>query len=151
VKIGQFIPRENVRIDFEVSDKADFFRKAVDVIREKRPEFDGERLVTLLEEREETMSTGIGHGIAIPHVMYNQCHAHEIFLFRLKTPIDFSSLDGNPVSLLILMIGAESPSNIVNLQILAKLALLTKRQDFIQSLMEAPSRDELYETLIRHD
>ena len=151
VKICQFVPKENVRIDFEAADKADFFRKAVAAICEQRPEFDSQCLVELLEEREGTMSTGIGYGIAIPHVMYEKCHSHEIFLFRLKAPIDFAALDGNPVSLLIVMVGAKSPSNIVNLQILAKLALLTKRQDFIQSLMDAADRDELYDILVRHD
>ena len=151
MKICQFIPRESVRIDFEAADKPDFFRKAVAAICEQRPDFDADRLAYLLEEREQTMSTGIGHGIAIPHVMYDKCHSHEIFLFRLKQPIEFEALDGQPVSILIVMVGAESPSNIVNLQILAKLALLTKRQDFIELLLAADDRDALYEILERYD
>lgn len=151
MKIRQFIPRENVRVEFEAADKSDFFRQAVQAICKDRPDFEADRLLRLLEEREMTMSTGIGHGIAIPHVMYEKCDSHEIHVFRLKEPIDFAALDGNPVSLMILMIGAESPSNIVNLQILAKLALMTKRRDFVQSLLAAADGDELYETLIRHD
>ncbi len=151
MKIRQFIPRENVRYGFEVTDKEDFFKQATAYIVDRHPNFDADELKQLFEEREETMSTGIGYGIAIPHVMYQACQSHEIYVFRLAKPIDFHSLDGNPVSLLFVMIGAASPSNIVNLQILAKLALMTKKPDFIEQLLAAKSADELYETLMRHD
>lgn len=151
MKIRQFIPRENVRYGFDVSDKEDFFRQATAHIVSKHPDFDADELKRLFEEREETMSTGIGHGIAIPHVMYENCESHEILVFRLANPIDFEALDGNPVSLLFVMIGAASPSNIVNLQILAKLALMTKKPDFIEQLLAAKDGDELYEILMYHD
>ncbi len=114
------------------------------------PEFDAERLLELFYLREETMSTGIGNGVAIPHVMYEKCEQQEIFVYRLATPIDFTALDKKPVELVFAMLGAPSPSNIVNLQILAKLALMIKQPDFLKKLLEAKNTDALYKALIQY-
>jgi len=151
MKIQQFIPKEHVFVDFPATDKQDFLRQAAQKISNRFPTFDPDTLLELFLERERTMTTGIGQGIAIPHVMYDRCTSHAVFVFKLARPIAFDALDGQPVSLAFVMIGAASPSNIVNLQILAKLALLTKRANFIRELMAAKDADELYGVLLSHD
>ena len=151
MKLDQFVRKAHIRFQFEAQDKTDFFKKMVKDISGIHPDFEEERLLELFYLREETMSTGIGNRIAIPHVMYEKCESQEIFVYRMAKPIDFAALDKNPVELIFVMVGSPSPSNIINLQILAKLALMMKHPEFLEKLLAAESEDALFEALIHYD
>jgi len=60
--------------------------------------------VAALRHREETMSTGIGFGIAIPHASCDAVHEVTACFGRSKTGIDFESLDGKPVHNIVLFL-----------------------------------------------
>jgi len=68
-----------------------------------KPE-DSETVLAALRQREETMSTGIGFGIAIPHAS-SDCVAEVVAGFgRSKKGIEFDSLDNEPVHFIVLFI-----------------------------------------------
>jgi PTS system nitrogen regulatory IIA component len=85
------------------------------------PEVDRDFLLTVLEAREAMGSTGIGDGIAIPHVR-NPILLHVqrpfVSLFLLKRPVDFDAIDGKPVNALFVVV---APSVPVHLKVLAQL------------------------------
>ncbi|MDE3151163.1 MAG: PTS sugar transporter subunit IIA [Gemmatimonadota bacterium] len=84
-------------------------------------EVDREFLVSVLEAREAMGSTGIGDGIAIPHVRNPiLLHVAESFvaLCLLATPVEFDALDRQPVSVLFLVVSPNVPAH---LRILAQL------------------------------
>ncbi|MBK8945172.1 MAG: PTS sugar transporter subunit IIA [Ignavibacteriae bacterium] len=60
-----------------------------------------------VHEREKIMSTGIGHGFGIPHCKTNKVTEILAAFGKTKSPIDFESLDGSPVNL-ILLIGRDN-------------------------------------------
>lgn len=60
--------------------------------------------VAALRHREETMSTGIGFGIAIPHASCDAVHEVTACFGRSKAGIDFESLDGKPVHNIVLFL-----------------------------------------------
>ena len=64
-------------------------------------------LVSALKEREEIMSTGIGFGIAIPHAKINSVNEMAFAIGISQKGIDFDSMDGNPVFLMILVAAGE--------------------------------------------
>jgi PTS system nitrogen regulatory IIA component len=84
-------------------------------------EVDRDFLLTVLEAREAMGSTGIGDGIAIPHVR-NPILLHVtrpfVSLFLLDHPVDFEAIDGKPVHALFVVV---APSVPVHLQVLAHL------------------------------
>jgi PTS system nitrogen regulatory IIA component len=84
-------------------------------------EVDREHLLAVLEAREEMGSTGIGQGIAIPHVR-NPILLHVdhplVALFLLRHPVDFDSIDSLPVHAVFLVVSSSIP---VHLRILAEL------------------------------
>ncbi|HEY9384181.1 MAG TPA: PTS sugar transporter subunit IIA [Gemmatimonadales bacterium] len=84
-------------------------------------EVDREHLLAVLEAREAMGSTGIGGGIAIPHVR-NPILLHVerplVALFLLRHPVDFESIDGRPVHAVFLVVSSSIP---VHLRILAEL------------------------------
>lgn len=90
---------------------------------------DREFLVSVLEAREALGSTGVGDGIAIPHVR-NPILLHVtqpfVALALLKRPVDFEALDGVPVNAVFLVV---SPTIPTHLRILARLGALLRDQD----------------------
>jgi PTS system nitrogen regulatory IIA component len=104
------------------------------------PEVDRDHLLAVLEAREAMGSTGIGDGIAIPHVR-NPILLHVrrplVALFLLRRPVDFDSIDGEPVHAIFLVISASVPSH---LRILAELGLAL-RDPILRDLLKARAPD----------
>jgi len=78
-------------------------------------EVDREFLVTTLEAREAMGSTGVGDGIAIPHVrnpILLHVAAPFVTLCLLRHPVDFGALDGQPVHALFTVISANVPGHL---------------------------------------
>ena len=65
---------------------------------------DADVLFRALVMREELGSTGVGHGVAIPHVRLEQVKNPFGIMVRLKEPIDFNAVDGQPVDLICLLL-----------------------------------------------
>jgi PTS system nitrogen regulatory IIA component len=104
---------------------------------------DREFLVTVLESREAMGSTGIGHGIAIPHVR-NPILLHVpspfVALCLLRRPVDFGAIDAEPVRALFLVI---SPTVPTHLRILAQLGFVLRDQELRQLLSRSAPADEI--------
>lgn len=64
-------------------------------------------LIKALKEREQMMSTGIGFGIAIPHAKISQVKKLSFAVGVSKAGIEFDSMDGKPVHLVILVAAGE--------------------------------------------
>lgn len=106
------------------------------------PEVDRDFLLTVLEAREAMGSTGIGDGIAIPHVRNPiVLHVEEGFvtLCLLRHPVDFGAIDGKPVHALFMVV---SPTVPVHLRILGQLGFIL-RDDVLRGMLRqrAPSED----------
>jgi len=96
--------------------------------------------------REQTKSTGIGSGIAIPHGKCNAVKELVMAIGIAAEPIEFESIDGNPVTIIILLV---SPANQTgpHIQALAKISRLMLDESFKHSLEKAISAEEVYELL----
>ncbi len=105
------------------------------------PDVDRDHLIAVLEAREAMGSTGIGDGIAIPHVR-NPILLHVsrpmVALFLLRRPVDFDAIDGQPVHAIFLVI---SPSVPTHLRILAELGLAL-RDPALRALLRARAGDD---------
>lgn len=128
------------------SDKPSVLHALIDVI--KLPEeVDREFLYQVLLARESLGSTGIGDGIAIPHVR-NPIVLHVtkplIALCFLDHPIPFGAIDGQPVTTLFALI---SPTVRAHLHLLSRLSFVLQNPDFRSALKRQASRDELMSAL----
>ena len=108
-------------------------------------EVDRAFLLKVLLTRESLGSTGIGDGIAIPHVR-NPIVLHiqrpMVTLCSLKAAIDFAALDGKPVHTLFTLV---SPTIRAHLGLLSKLAFALRDERFKQAVANRGSRQELLE------
>ena len=129
-------------------DKPSVLRAIVDVLNLPE-EVDREFLFQVLLAREALGSTGIGNGIAIPHVrspVILHVSRPTVTLCFLDHPVDFLAIDGEPVTTLFTII---SPTIRAHLHLLSCLAFALRNEDFKAALKRQASREELMETLLR--
>lgn len=127
-------------------DQATVLKSIVDTL--KLPEdVDRDFLYQVLLARETLGSTGIGNGIAIPHVR-NPVVLHvvraTVTICFLENAIDFKALDGKPVNILFTII---SPTVREHLHLLSRIAFVLHNSDFKNALLNEASRDTLMELL----
>jgi PTS system nitrogen regulatory IIA component len=107
------------------------------------PSIDRDALFVRLLEREELSTTGIGHGVAIPHPrspLQDGPQEPSITTCFLETSVDYDAIDAVPVFVLFLML---SPSPKIHLRLLAKLSHLLRENTFVDFLKRRPSADDL--------
>lgn len=94
-------------------------------------------------EREKIMSTGVGKGFAIPHAKTNAVNEIIAAFGRLEQPIDFQSLDDQPVKLIFLLVGKE---NLVgpHIKLLSRLSRMMNLDEFRENLANATTAEEIY-------
>jgi nitrogen PTS system EIIA component len=128
-------------------DKQSVLRAVVEVMQ-LPDSVDRDFLLQVLLARESLGSTGIGDGIAIPHVR-NPIVLHiaspTITLCFLEHPIDFGALDGKPVNILFTII---SPTVRAHLHLLSKLAFALRDPTFKAILTRQGSRDEIAKEIL---
>jgi nitrogen PTS system EIIA component len=124
------------------TDKESVLRAVVEHLRVPE-EVDRVFLLRVLLARENLQSTGIGDGIAIPHVR-NPIVLHvprpTVTLCFLERPIDFGALDGKPVHALFAMV---SPTVRAHLHLLSRLAFALHDAGFKKAVVRQASRDEI--------
>jgi PTS system nitrogen regulatory IIA component len=99
-----------------------------------------------LLQRERLGSTGIGHGIAIPHAKLARAGAIFGIFARLPRPIEFDALDGSPVDLICLLVAPES-AGADHLKALARMARMLRDPCVTAKLRAARDVTALYSVL----
>jgi nitrogen PTS system EIIA component len=101
----------------------------------------------VLLQRERLGSTGIGSGIAIPHGKLAKLDRLYGVFARLERPVDFESLDGQPVDLMFLLLAPEA-AGADHLKALARITRLLRDPDIARKLRESRDAEALYAVLM---
>lgn len=99
-----------------------------------------------LLQRERLGSTGLGRGIAIPHVKFKGLKNISCLFARLSAPIEFESHDGEPVDLVFLLLAPEHASG-DHLKALARISRLVREPSTLEQLRAAADADGLRRVL----
>ena len=103
---------------------------------------DSREMFNALLHRERLGSTGLGRGIAIPHVKFKSLKNIVCIFARLETPIDFESPDGDPVDLIFLLLAPEHAGG-DHLKALARISRLVREPVVLEQLRNAPDKAAL--------
>ena len=98
-------------------------------------------------QRERLGSTGVGHGVAIPHGKLRTLDGLLGVFARLTRPIEFESLDEQPVDLVFLLLAPEG-AGADHLKALARIARVLRDPAVAQRLRAAESAAELHAILV---
>lgn len=99
-----------------------------------------------LLEREAIGSTGLGNGVAVPHVKADGVGSTTLVLARSKAGLEWQAIDGRPVHILFLLV---SPGNEpeAHLRCLRWIATLARSTDFRRFLLDAPGAEAMRDLL----
>jgi PTS system nitrogen regulatory IIA component len=106
----------------------------------------GRRIYETLAEREKLGSTGMGQGIAIPHGRVAGVEKMTGLFAQLDHPVDFDSMDDQPVDLVFLLLAPEG-AGADHLKALARVSRLLRNQAVCEKLRAAPHAATLYALL----
>ncbi|MCL2021074.1 MAG: PTS sugar transporter subunit IIA [Betaproteobacteria bacterium] len=134
--ITAILPESRILLGLEASSKKRLFEEAGQLFEatcgiERALVFD-----TLLA-REKLGSTGLGHGIAIPHGRVKGLEEAAGMFIRLAEPLDFDAPDGKPVSMVFVLLAPGEAAE-ASLQILASLAGAFAERSFREQLAATP-------------
>lgn len=140
------LPQERVRTDLVATDKAGLIARLAELLA---ADDDVRTVQSALEAREQLGSTGLGHGVAIPHGRSAAVAEPRAAFVRLAQPIDFGADDRRPVDLVAALIVPEHFTD-QHLKLLAELAELFSDAALTEALRAAPDalalRNLLHET-----
>ena len=103
-----------------------------------------------IEKREESGSTAIGEGIAIPHAKNKAVTKAGLAAMTVPEGVDYDSLDGQPTNL-IFMIAAPEGGSDVHLEVLSRLSMLLIDEDFRKELLASKNVDEFLKVCDKYE
>jgi PTS system nitrogen regulatory IIA component len=144
--IAKILPLANVLLDLEVSSKKRAFEQA-GLLFENNCSIARSTVSDNLFARERLGSTGLGHGVAVPHGRIKGLKAPIAAFVRLAEPIPFESPDGQPVSILIFLL---MPDHVTqqHLEILSEIAEMLSNEAFRETLNTETDATLIYEKII---
>ena len=143
--VNVFSPK-SVIIDLESEEKDELFEEMLESIRLTHPEIDHEEALSALKEREAQMSTGIMHGIAVPHGRCKSVKGCVGAVGISRRGIDYDSLDGAAVNLVFMLLCGENDDEL-HLEILKELSQVLHDPSFVSKIYDKKSAQEVYDLL----
>ena len=130
--------------NLDVSNKDAAINALVDSLQSQ---VDSETLESIREsvfERERIMSTGVGKGLAIPHCKTPSVDKNFAAFARLKTPLDFNSIDAEPVQIIFLLVGPNS-NHSLHIKLLSRISRLMNSASFHDKILNSDTSEVIIE------
>ncbi len=132
----RLIPPDTILLNSRVSSKSAIIAEIIALF----PSIDPDQAMAVVMEREKLGSTGIGHGIAIPHGRLPDLDTPVAALARHVEGIDFDAIDGQPVHIVVVLLAPENEDR-SHLEMLASLARTLQQESVRQAIMQADSEE----------
>ncbi len=143
VPLPDLLNTDRVQLDLNLASKKSVLERAAGLLAAGEESADRRDIFEALCQRERLGSTGLGHGVAIPHCRVEQAGVSGAFI-RLNRPIEFDSPDGAEVDLFFI-IAVPAHCSEAHLKLLSSIAEVFSRPERRQSLREAAD----YPALVR--
>lgn len=150
MKLATLLTPERIRVPIEAAEKTGVITELVDVLAEAGALADRESTLEAVLKREAERTTGIGYGLAIPHGKSDGCDELVIAAGKPSQPVDFQSLDGRPVTFVVLLISPPDQTG-PHIQALAKISRLMNIEDFRNAISAADSAEALHAAITEYD
>ncbi len=136
------LAQEAILLDVKAADKDSLLRELADRGAELGWFSDREALVRLLLEREDMGTTGIGKGIAVPHVRTQMVSDLKLMFARCPRGIEYQAVDGRPVSFVFLVL-APPEQNELYLKMMARISRLMRTEHVRRAILGAASAQDV--------
>jgi len=144
--LTQILQPACIKAPLNGTDKDSVITELVDILAENNLLLDKDVVLESVFAREQTRSTGIGSGIAIPH---GKCEGVDDLVMAVgiaPEPVNFDSIDQKPVSIVILLVSPADRTG-PHIQALARISRLMLDEEFRSKLEKAASPEEAYQLI----
>jgi fructose-specific phosphotransferase system IIA component len=150
MKLTDILTSECVKVPLNAVDKVGAIEELVDLLVANGLANDRDTLLEQILAREEARTTGIGHGLAIPHGKSDAVRDLVIAVGKPAEPIDFASIDREPVNVVVLLASPPTQTG-PHIQALARVSRLMLMEKFRSAVAQAQSSEELYGIIAGHE
>lgn len=150
MKLSEILTPACIRVPLEAREKSGAIAELVEVLDACGKLGDRDAVLKAVLDREETRSTGIGFGLAVPHGKSAACSSLVMALGIPGDPIEFESSDGEPVELIALLASPPDKTG-PHIQALAGISRLMLVGKFRKEVLAAKSAEEVFEIVVKHE
>ena len=141
MRIRELLSSQSIALGAESANKKDIIEKMTVLMEASGNLTDRKQYLAGVLEREKEGTTGIGEGIAIPHAKNAAVKSAGLAAMVLKKPVDFDSLDGEPVKLIFMIAAPDNGAN-EHLEALSRLSAMLMDDTFREKLIRSENVDE---------
>jgi len=142
MKLKQVLNEDMISLHLQGTTKEEIIEELLDIIMKSGKVSDRETALKEILDREKKMSTGIQHGVAIPHAKSSAVKELAACIGLKPEGADFASLDGEPSRIFIMTLSAADRTG-PHVQFLAEISNVLKSKEVREKLLEADSRTEV--------
>jgi fructose-specific phosphotransferase system IIA component len=144
MRISEILSEKVIATGLEATDKYDAIDKMIELACASGNMINKDNVKQCVLDREKLVSTGVGKGFAIPHGKTDDIKDIVAAFAVLKNPVDFDSIDLEPVKYIFLVIGKESLLN-AHIKLLSRISRIMNKEEFRERLDEAKDSAEIME------
>lgn len=148
--ISDILSKPCVLVDLVASNKMEVIEKMTDCLYDEQAISNKEGFIKDVLAREELGSTGFENCIAIPHGKSPWVKETRIAVARLRSPVDWESMDSTDIKLVILFAVKDVDSGAGHIKVLARVSIALGDDDVVEKLMSARTKEELYGLIINN-
>ena len=142
MKLSECLSEKSVEVQAPVSKQEHVFERLVGLIQAQGCFMDTEDLLAEILERERLGSTGIGEGVAIPHIHKVGIESIHIAMMTAKSGVDFDAIDDKPCRI-FLMVAAPDSDRQGYLRLLSEVSRLLRREHVRNAILSAATPADL--------
>lgn len=142
MKISDILDESLVKTQLPGNSKDEIISHMIDIVSTSKKVLNREKVQEAIFEREKIMSTGVGNGFAIPHGKTDAVSDIVAAFGVTAEPIDYQSLDEQPVRLVFLLVGKDSMVG-PHIKLLSRISRLMNKEEFRKKLLAAVSPKEV--------
>ena len=150
MRLTDILTPARIKVPLTAGTKRGLIDELVDVLDANGDLADRDRVLQAVLAREENRTTGIGGGLAIPHGKCGEVKRLVVALGRCAQDVDFNSIDGKPVRLLILLVSPMDQTG-PHIQALARISRLMGVKSLRNRLCAAASPEEMFQIIQKHE
>jgi PTS system nitrogen regulatory IIA component len=145
VSVADLLSPSRVDLDCRFTSKKRLMEHVASMLA-RGTDMDEQAVFRILIEREKLGSTGVGHGVALPHGRLEDIDNAILALAILADPLDYQAADNRHVRIVVGLVVPEN-ANEAHLQILARLAKLLSEARVRERLLQASDKEEIFSAL----
>jgi len=146
MNLKKLLSEDTIIFNLKGTTKEEIIREMVDLLVERGRIKDRDEALRVILEREQKMSTGMQHGIAIPHGKTDTVDKLVTAMALKKEGVDFGSMDGKPSTIFIMTISSISRTG-PHIQFLSEISQVLNDPDKRERILQSQNAAQILEVL----